>query len=159
MNRSKCLLYTVRGCLITTFCSLHFDGRNADILYGEWHINDFWWPWWRFTPSKCCDSVSSNWWFDCMVSYIICFLETGPYLSTPAWPLRSWHYQILEIHPTLPPHFRSKYWKNEKMRLQTVERVYSCTYLNNAFKSLTKSKLAKSKILGTHLHCLGLFIY
>ena len=41
MNRSKSLLYKVRGCLITTFCSLYFDGRNADILYREWHINDF----------------------------------------------------------------------------------------------------------------------
>ena len=33
MNRSKSLLYTVRGCLITTFCSLYFDGRNGQLHY------------------------------------------------------------------------------------------------------------------------------
>ena len=39
MNRNKCLLCTVRGCLITTFCSMHFDGRDADTICREWHIN------------------------------------------------------------------------------------------------------------------------
>ena len=52
---------------------------NFYFLFTTFH----WEKWWRFAPSKCCDSVISNWWFDCMVSYIICFLETSPYLSTP----------------------------------------------------------------------------
>ena len=34
------------------------------------------------SSSKCYNLVSSNWWFDWMVIYIICFLEIGPYLST-----------------------------------------------------------------------------
>ena len=67
MNRCKHLLHAVRGCLVTNFFSLHFDGGNTDILYRGWYINNFSWLWWRFAQSKYYNSVSCNWCFDCMV--------------------------------------------------------------------------------------------
>ena len=70
--------------------------------------------------------MSSNWWFDCMVSYIICFLKTGSHLSTlldlcVLDITRSW--KLTQHHPHTSVH---KSWNNEKIWLRTVEQLQYC---------------------------------
>ena len=112
MNRRQSLLYTVRGCLITTFCSLHFDGRNTDTVYRESYINDFLWPWWRFTPSKYCNSVSCalTAWLATLAAFLKPTHIYQPLLETCVLDI-SRSLKFTQHHPHI---FVHKSWNNEE---------------------------------------------